>query len=403
MIASLLTASCSALPTLQTPASTGSAEASASPIATSAATPAPTEPFVPPAGWPPAPFTLAWTRAEVPPPDFVGFGLAGTSRGFVAVGHSRSGPPFTGQVYISRDGSHWRLVADGDVFGAVSLNAVDEAQPTKTVIVAGTIVHPGGASVQSGIAEGIAWVSVDLEHWLPASTSTALVGADMRWVAAFGDAGFEAYGGYASGETLLRCPWGCIDGVGVWRSLDGRAWERIFTEDDHGFVLTVVTSSLLFGGNLGIGVPAIWRARPSGWQRTDSPPGLAGIPTAVWSTGACAEVLAVSAGSAMFVSEDQGQTWRTALGTKPELRGVIRLGMGYLGWNDGAGGLDRGLWTSSDGFNWGPIDYFGRVDGTFGVSAIAQMGARLVAFGSADDPGPFVATVPEYSEPPCLE
>jgi hypothetical protein len=105
----------------------------------------------------------------------------------------------------------------------------------------------------------------------------------------------------------------------------------------------------------------------------------------------------------MFVSEDQGQTWRAALGTKPELRGVIRLGMGYLGWNDGAGGLGRGLWTSSDGFNWGPTDYFGRVDGLFGVSAIAQMGTKLVAFGSADDPGPFIATVPVYSEPPCLE
>jgi hypothetical protein len=321
----------------------------------------------------------------------------------VAVGRSRSGPPFEGELYFSADGSHWKLVADGDVFGAVSLNAVDEAQPSQTVMVAGTLVHPGDASAQRRAVDGATWVSVDLEHWFPASTPTALVGADIRRVAAFGDAGFEAYGGYASGETLLRCPWGCIDGVGVWRSPEGRTWERIFAEDDHGFELTVVTSSLLFGGNLGIGVPALWRDRPSGWQRTDSPPGLAGIATAVWSTGVCAEVLGVSSGSAMFVSEDQGQTWRTAPGRKPELRGVMRLGLGYLGWNDGAGGLDRGLWTSSDGFNWGPIDYFGRVEGTFGVSAIAQMGSTVVAFGSDEDPGPFVATVAEYSEPPCLE
>ncbi len=104
-------------------------------------------------------------RAPNPPSDFVGMGLAATTRGLIAAGYSRSGPPFDGRVYRSIDGFDWEVVSGGDAFRGVFLHAVGEQGSSRVLLVAGTVVRAGGAGgAQSGTVEGAAWASVDLEH-----------------------------------------------------------------------------------------------------------------------------------------------------------------------------------------------------------------------------------------------
>jgi hypothetical protein len=389
----LVIVGCTALPTLTaTPAGTPATVVTPTALPSAAMSPTVTPPFSPPPGWPPAPFTIAWSRAADPPRNFEAVNVSGTTHGFWLVGR--------GAAFESGDGSRWARPGGPADFGDATLTGATQIGSGfgTTIIVIGTRVRfAPGAAASSGAVQGLAWTPTDL-GWRVVESGANLAGADLRRVVGIGEH-VLAFGGYRPGEGPLGCDWGCVSGVGIWAD-----WVPVVAEADPALQLTVPGPSITFGGNTVTGRPIVWRSADQlMWERVDGPPGLGGIPTAAWSTDACGDVLGASAGQTMYVSEDRGRTWRAAQGTKPALQGVIRLKGGWLGWNERPGSPDRGFWTSSDGFNWGPIDYFGRTEGTFGVTAMALSGPTLVAVGSEEDAGPFVATVEEWVEPPCLD
>jgi hypothetical protein len=315
------------------------------------------------------------------------------------VGELRNGSPFLPAAFVSPDGARWRQAASEREFGQL-LPAGAAEDALGRIVVVGTRQasrDTTGTDVPNVVDDAGSFVSSDLKHWFPAGREPQLPGSVLSSVLSSGQ-GFVAFGGFQPIKApIVGCDGGCA-GVGIWTSDDGVGWVSAIREPDPNAVLTATESSIAFGGEYV--TPVVWRVTDSVWQRVDNPSGLGGIPSAVWATGC--EALGASVQRKMYVSEDRGTTWRQALGEKPALDGVIRTGEGFIGWSNVSDPI-QGLWTSTDGFNWGPIDHFGRGDNSFGIRAAALLDSTLMVVGSDLDPGPFIASVMPYQEPPCLE
>jgi len=216
---------------------------------------------------------------------------------FVAVGTvvTAVGAP-SAAAWTSSDGLAWDLVGFGPAFeGAIAYGTAGSQE--RVVVV--------GATGERGQGPAVAWVSEDGTTWTRVD-SPAFSDGTMRGVAHTGD-GFVAVGASLADDRAA-----------AWSSTDGRTWEPAPAQaalENHGrpIRMTAVTADprgLLAGGlvsDAGNGSGVVWRSADGrAWER---------VPTQVSMSGASlAGVLMtergpVAVGTAGSPDNDQASAW----------------------------------------------------------------------------------------------
>ena len=215
---------------------------------------------------------------------------------FVAVGSRGEEGSRQAAIWISDDGLAWRLVSGGspvDDARAFGIAAADDA----LVVV--------GATGSAGTGSAAAWVSEDAERWTRAD-SPALEAGPMRAVTA-GPAGFVAVGFGASDNRAV-----------AWTSRDGTTWTVAPTTtslENAGRPIRMAAvapdgSGFVAGGwksDAGNGSAVIWRSSDGRtWERTPDQVSMSGASVAGVSSAAGVPVAVGTSGSP---DNDQAAAW----------------------------------------------------------------------------------------------
>ena len=340
------------------------------------ATPSVTAPPVPAdvVAWP----DVTWAPAEIADDTGPGDGeqivsVTSGPEGFVAVGYRDAGGVSDGLIWHSPDGETWTAAARPDVLEHVEL--VDVA-PAPEGFVAMGIGALGAANERPHV---VFFRSPDGRSWerlgdIPGSADTypgSLTG---------GPAGILAAGSDADGGTAL------------WRSIDGRSFERVNVDVARGGEVT--DPKAVAGGYLALGSaverPRLLRSSDGiGWTATPIEasdavlavrvvPGEWGIVVQGLWAGDCSP-MASCPGQALAWWSGDGSAWaRLPAEGSPISSGsslIVPAGQHGLLAIDGAS-----AWASPDGWAWRPLPEPG--DGSMAVSDAVVDGDVIVAVGT---------------------
>jgi hypothetical protein len=295
------------------------------------------------------------------------------AEGFVAVGYRDAGGVSDGLIWHSTDGETWEEAGPADELGHVEL--VDVA-PAPDGYVAMGVGSLGAANERPHV---VFFRSMDGRSWmrlgdLPGSADTypgSVTG---------GAGGVLAAGSDADGGTAL------------WRSIDGRTFERVNVDVTQG--TDVTDPRAIAGGYLALGssieAPKLlrsadgiaWRATPI--DASDEVlavrvvPGDWGIVVQGLWAGECSPNAACASQAVAWWSGD-GSAWaRLPVDGSPVASGasvIVPAGRHGLVAVDGAS-----AWASPDGWAWRPLPEPG--DGSMAVSDAVVDGDSIVAVGT---------------------
>lgn len=275
---------------------------------------------------------IAWERIDDPEAFDGGFMNAVTTGGpgLVAVGTTYAREDAA--VWVSSDATDWERIASEAFGGVPDGNGVDGDQEMRDITTFGDLIVAVGSDEmqESRDVNAAVWLSTDGYEWEKVDDEDLGGGGfqAMNAVTAWNGA-LYAGGEYQDGETGAILP-------GLWRSMDGRTWDRI----QHPLFLAfgaVVTDLGTRGSTLiAVGFDDLHENRPVVWVTRDGE---------TWD--------AVSAGgrgdaAVGEVEEPEGTSpfslFMTGITTSPD--GWVAIGT--LG--DPSVGI---VWTSEDGYDWG--------------------------------------------------
>ena len=343
-----------------------------------------------------------WTWERIPPDaDVFGVGrehpltaIVAAGPGLVAVGHDSDRNAAV--VWVSEDGWEWeRIEHDEDVFGGAGPQLMHDA----------TAGGPGVVAVGTDHGDAAVWISDDGREWERIEHDEDVFGGEGRQdmhAVVEGGPGLVAVGRDRE-----------LGSAAVWVSEDDREWERIEHDEEvfggegpQVMVDAAVTDQAVVavGDDRGTdGDGAVWRSADGrDWERVQAPDVLGGhgaqFVTSVAAGGpglvAVGHDFGVSAPAA-WTSAD-GRTWERVVRDTSDVQGdpsglmsaVTAVGPGLV-----TVGQDSGVaaaWFSDDAGRWQRIehdeDVFGG-DGEQRMTAVTSFREGLVAVGADDGVG----------------
>lgn len=222
----------------------------------------------------------------------------------------------------------WQLVERGPF---TSADVISDA-----TLMAGAIVAVGSTETETGDGSGAAWYSLDGSNWQPADALPEAVNTSIEGVSN-GPSGLVAVGFDYAGEALLPA---------IWRSADGRNWERVADSD----LTRGQIGSIAGGGN-----------------------------------GYVALGVDFEDGSSLIWTSADGADWSPVqvvpgVDFESVINGLEAVGQGYIAYGSAADGTAR-IWYSADGASWQTaIDFASTQEST--VNDVAVGSERLVAVGA---------------------
>jgi hypothetical protein len=223
-------------------------------------------------------------------------------------------------------------------------------------------------------------------EWAQLPHDPVFVNASIQGLTA-DDEGMFAYGFVRQPEE------GKVEGA-IWRTADGRAWERVsgragFEDAGVGSLARGVDGSYLAAGttcHFECGGARLWKSRDGlEWVEV-----TVGVPQTWWiemfaaGTGWIVSGTTTDPTPPTLWSSVDGTTWVPATGLGREdalVRGVVTLPTKLVAYGSSYPGADSlpAIWTSVDGSRWTPVAAEAAPSGQ-GISAVAEIDGALAAF-----------------------